>query len=377
MNNNLAPTFKKLFGSYWVLWYKKSNIYSVVDTDFKTILYQYFDCASLDDFKTKIASVSPSLDYYTIAQNLQTYLEQCNAEYSLDKHLDSINIDSKCSITKTYSINGKVLQINFSSDTVQKTIHPSIAHLETNYLSSPDVIFDLFLDNDNLCLLKNKALIKTVPKRDYHKIQGKFAMELFCFIYNNKEEDWLGTFHGCTIADGENAILFIGESGKGKSTLSALLTAQDFELVADDVSPMLAYDSCIYHNPSAISIKKGAFNLLKPLINDFDLFPEVIFNKAKGIIKYVPCKKPLKDKYPCKAIIIVNYTKNAETKLDLVSIKEALETLVPESWLSPNPDHAEYFLDWLSKTPIYKLTYSNTESVTEEISKCFKQLREQ
>ena len=74
---------------------------------------------------------------------------------------------------------------------------------------------------------------------------------------------------------------------------------------------------------------------------------------------------------------MVNYTKNAETKLDLVSIKEALETLIPESWLSPNPDHAKYFLDWLSKTPIYKLTYSNTESVTEEISKCFKQLREQ
>lgn len=371
MNNHLAPTYQQLFGSFWVLWYKKSNTYSVVDTDFKHLLYDYIECPSLNAFKSKLATIDSNLDSIAIANNLQSYLEHCNVEQSYEAELNTSFIASKCKISKTYIFQNKVFRINFDSDIVQKTIHPSIAHLETTEKVIANVSYDIYIDNDQLCLFKDEALVRMVPKRDYHLIQGKFAMELLCYVHNKKESDWLGTFHGSTIADGKNSILFIGESGKGKSTLCAMLTAKGFELVADDVSPMLASDSNIYHNPSAISIKEGAFNLLRSLISDFDSFPDVIFNKTKGIIKYLPCKNPIETNYPCKAIIMVNYNKGSETKLELISIKEVLETLIPESWLSPNPNHAKQFLDWLSQTPVYKLTYSSTNSVTEEITNCF------
>lgn len=364
-----------MFSFYWVLWYEKSNIYNIVDNNFKRLLDYYLECTSLDVFESKLATFDSSLDYSAIAENLQSYLEQCNIKGDFVDKSDHQFNTSKRQIFKNYIFNSKAFQVNFDSDLVEKTIHPSIAHLETNEIIPPDVIYDIYIENNQLCLFKNEALIRTVPKRDYHLIQGKFVMELLSFIHNKEESDWLGTFHGSTISDGENSILFIGESGKGKSTLCAILTAKDFELVADDVSPMLASDSHIYHNPSAISIKEGSFNLLSPLISTFDSFPNTIFNKTKGLIKYVPCKIPVKESYPCKTIIMVNYSEDSKTKLESISIKEALETLIPDSWLSPNPDYAKQFLDWLSLTPVYKLTYSNTESVIKEISKCFKQFR--
>jgi len=371
LNNNLAPTYQRLFGFYCVLWYKKSNTYSVVDNDFKYLLDTYLKCASFDAFKQKIATFDSSIDSSLIADNLQSYLEQCNSIQRSEIEFSSTFTPLKRKLSKTYSFNNKVFEIHYDCELVQKTIHPSIAHLETTGSKIANVVYDIYLDNDLLCLFKNEVLVKTVPKRDYHKIQGKFAMELLSFIYSKKESDWLGTFHGSTISDGKNSILFIGESGKGKSTLCALLTAKGFKLVADDVSPMLASDSQIYHNPSAISIKEGAFNLLSPLISDFNSYPDVLFNKTKGIIKYIPCNTPIETNYPCKAIIMVNYNKGSETKLELISIKDALETLIPESWLSPNPNHAKIFLDWLSETPVYKLTYSSTDDVTKEITNCF------
>jgi len=48
-----------------------------------------------------------------------------------------------------------------------------------------------------------------------------------------------------------------------------------------------------------------------------------------------------------------------------------LETLIPESWLSPNPKHAKQFLDWLQTLAFYEITYSDTESVLKEIKTIF------
>ncbi|MCT4629901.1 hypothetical protein [Winogradskyella sp.] len=375
MNNNLAPTYQRLFGSYWVLWYKNSNVYSIVELDFKDLLDDYFESNSIDAFGKKLALVDSNVDYINIAKTLNSYLEQCHLEKdSFDKKTLHFESDD-CAISKHYCANGRYFQVNYDTDLVQKTIHPAIAHLEVEALHASKIVFDIFLEGNQLVLLKNNTIITSVQKRNYHLLQGKFIMEMLSYIHNKKESDWLGTFHGSTITDGNNSILFIGESGKGKSTLSALLVAHGFALLADDVSPISSENSHIYYNPSAISIKKGAFNTLRPLIDDFDDIPNTFFNKTKGLLKYVPCKTPKKDSYPCKSIIMVNYKSSAETTLENVSIKKALETLIPDSWLSPNPTHAKQILDWLTQVNIYELTYSNTNNAIEEITTLFRKMK--
>ncbi|EDP71445.1 hypothetical protein FBALC1_03137 [Flavobacteriales bacterium ALC-1] len=374
MNNSLAPTYKKQIGEHCVLWYSKSNSYSVVESLFKRFLDYYLQSETIEDFKAKIASSIDDTGSETIPETIRDYLNNCNIPITtpVDKQ---IAIDaSNRNILKQYSIKGKLIQIYYDSELVLKTVHPSLAHLTTDTTDYAQTTFDIYLKNEQLYLYKDEELITCVPKKDYHLLQGKFIMQLLCTIHNKEENDWIGTFHGSTLTDGNSSILFVGESGKGKSTLCALLAASGFNLLADDVSPMLSKNKSIYYNPSAISIKEGAFNVLQPHINNFDALPKIQFNKAKGFIKYLPCDNPEKDYYPCNAIILVNYKSNAETILENISIKTLLETLIPDSWLSPDPLHAKQFLDWIGRLNIYKLTYSDTKKVTQKISELFHQL---
>ncbi|MDY2587096.1 hypothetical protein [Winogradskyella aquimaris] len=371
MNHSLGPTYEQLLGSHWVLWYKTSNRYSIVDENFKALLDAYLQSESINTFRSNLDIANAD----TIADRIQYYLEQCHTQ-DIDQTV-SATLSFK-PVIPSFSIHyecfGQRFQINFDSELVKKTIHPSIAHLEVNTTKKPNVVFDVYLDQDQLCLFKNKTLLRSAPKKDYHLIQGKFVMELLSLIHQKEESDWVGTFHGSTISDGTHALLLMGESGKGKSTLSALLVAHGFELVADDVSPLLSKDLHIYSNPSAISLKEGAFEVLNPLVRSFEEIPETLFNKSKGPLKYLVPNPLLKGSYSCKALIMVNYAKGKPTKLEPLSIKTPLETLIPESWLSPKPKHARQFLDWLAQLKIYELTYSDTASVVKEISTLFKTL---
>lgn len=374
MNNSLAPTYQKLFGEHWVLWYAISNSYSIVESSFKTLLDHYLQSDTIDVFKTKVFIDDPVSNPYTLAETICNYLEDCNTSPTPPKDKPIVIDTSNRRILKQYAIKGKTIQIYFDSELVLKTIHPTLAHLSSEPSDSVQTTFDIYLKDEQLYLFKDEQLISSVPKRDYHLIQGKFIMQLLCTIHEKEEEDWISTFHGSTITDGKSSILFVGESGKGKSTLCALLCANGFDLLADDVSPMLSKNMNIYHNPSAISIKEGAFNVLRPIVNNFENLPIVKFNKTKGPIKYMPCSSPKKNDYPCHAIILVNYKSNSETTLESVSMKTLLATLIPDSWLSPNPLHAKQFLDWLETLEIYKLTYCDTQNMIVTVSKLFKQL---
>jgi ABC-type cobalamin/Fe3+-siderophores transport system ATPase subunit len=212
-----------------------------------------------------------------------------------------------------------------------------------------------------------------MPKADYHFIQGKFHMEVANLIHNKSESDWLGTLHGSTITDGQSSMMFIGNSGSGKSTLCSLLVAHGYHLVADDISPLAKENGHIYYNPAAISIKEKAFKVLEPLLPELNALPEITFNPAKGVLKYLPCKQPKQLHYPCETLVLVNYTPNSETLLELISVKEALETIIPDSWLHPGKDHAQAFLNWLDQLNFYKLTYSDTKEMIETVSELFKQ----
>ena len=362
-----------MFGDFWVLWYATSNSFSVIEPEFKLLLDSYLDSNSTEDFFTKVINDSNASEGTRISEALFNYLQDCNRPY-IKINIPSVVLDtSNRNISKQYNFEGKTIQVYYDSELVSKLVHPALANYSVESSSSVLATFDIYLKNDDLYLFKDDVLISRASKHSYHLIQGKFIMQMLCTIHSKVENDWIGTFHGSTITDENSSILFVGESGKGKSTLCALLAANGFKLLADDVSPMLSKDKHIYYNPSAISMKEGAFNVLQPVIKNFEDIPVVKFNKTKGDLKYIPCLKPEKDHYPCNAIVLVNYQPNSKTKLEKVSVKTILETIIPDSWLSPNPKHAQQFLDWLMEIKMYQLTYSDTTSVTNEVSKLFHQ----
>ena len=255
-------------------------------------------------------------------------------------------------------------------------MHPQIEHLDTpTHQGETSVIFDLYQEDDVLCLFKNEALIGSWPSKDYHLLQGKFAMHLLCSIHDNEETDWLGTFHASTVVKNNKAAMIIGDSGKGKSTFTALLLATNFEVLADDLTPILAKDTLVYPYPGGISIKSGAFDILNSSLLNFDTLPEHYINPYKGYVKYVsaPKSKGYLAGYPCKIIVSINYQEKATTNLEPLAINEALLTLIPESWLAHDRYNAQQFLNWINHVKFYELTYSDSKDAIKVFSQLLKE----
>lgn len=371
MKSALAPTLEKSFGDYHVLWYAATNNYSVVDQNFKHVLDAFLSSQNLNAFKRQFSHLSTQ-EVHSIKEHLESYLSSCQVEQECTNHFDATFDNSHRTLSKTYKIGDSVFNLYSDTKQVEDALNPSLSQYEIRGANTVDTIFDVYLDDDKLHLFKNETLLIAVPKKEYHYIQGKFHMAVANLIHHKKETDWLGTLHGSTITDGDTAVMLIGHSGSGKSTLCSLLVAHGYFLLADDISPLAKFNNHIYYNPAAISIKEKAFKVLEPLLPQLKTLPEVLFNPTKGVLKYLPCSRPEHSHYPCNTIVLVNYTPESATQLESISIKEVLETIIPDSWLHPGTEYAEAVLNWLSATRFYKLTYSDTDSMVKTISDLFK-----
>ncbi|WP_370390784.1 hypothetical protein [uncultured Winogradskyella sp.] len=371
MKNALAPNLHYDFGDYYVLWYSRSNSYSVVGSEFKAILDAYLSCDTITDFQNQLNALSKA-EAKNIATQLSNYLEACNHNQDSLPLSTMVFEEGHRQLSKSYKIGDSCFNLHADNQKVLNALHPSLAHYEIPFTEHSDTTFDVYLTADHINLFQDKMVLRSVPKADYHFIQGKFHMEVANLIHNKHESDWLGTIHGSTITDGQSSIMFIGNSGSGKSTLCSLLVAHGYHLVSDDISPLGKADGHIYYNPAAISIKEKAFKVLEPFLPELKTLPEITFNPAKGVLKYLPCKQPNQLHYPCQTLVLVNYTPDSETLLEAISIKEALETIIPDSWLHPGIEHAQAFLDWLGQLNFYKLTYGAMEEMIETVSELFK-----
>jgi len=362
--------YHKKFKHYWLFWFKESNTFSIVDNHFKNYFDIFRSSLSFDDFVAK-ADLPSDVDEKIIYNNFKAFLKNCeikvpklrSKEFQLDLR--------KRQLKKLYKYEHFLFTVNTDSLRLSQLFLTAIAHLKQETKGQhPNYHFDIQNIDDHLCLFLNESLIKAVPKKDYHLIQGKFIFTLLNGLYKTHEKDWLGTLHGSTIFKNEQAALLIGTSGSGKSTACALLAAHGYSVMADDMSP-LSKDHFIYYNPGAISIKSGALDLLQPYFPKLETLPSIKLNSSKGLLKYLPTRPPKTIKCTSKALILINYQPDSATNLEPISIAEILEPLIPDSWLSPLKANALSFMDWLKTQKFYKLTYSNPNEMIAEMDKLF------
>jgi hypothetical protein len=368
LKKKLAPYYKHNIDGFTILWFKGSNKYLVLDEKINTVIDTFLKSRNYSDFHNIINtrdtfSKDVSRVFFSeIETLLRTFNTTENTTLS-EKFKNSIldfDLD-KPYISISYNFNGKIIKICYQSSLELHYIHPQFAYLEIEEpITKPDCIFYIISKNDCLLLFKNHLLLGSFNSADYHLLQGKLAIELVCELTLTNESDWLATFHASTVSNDSEAVMLIGESGKGKSTLSTILMDYGYNLLTDDFTPMLAKSLNIHSYPSAISIKKKAFDLIASLSERIQYYTFQSPNSRKGLLKYVTPINEINKPLPCSTIVLVNYVQDAEASLDALGIDEALNALIPDSWISPLPEHAQAFINWLKTCHFYKLTYSNT-----------------
>jgi hypothetical protein len=358
-----------------IVWFSTKNEYTVLENitaDILKRLYKGIDIEILTAALSKKLSVPQEKSRDFILELEERFLESedSNQHKLINDYRDTkppVNLE----FIKFYQINDTVFKIEFTSEFELYLVHPKFAHIEVKEKKHQQH-FIVFTENNHIFLSINNKIIKSWSKSEIHFFQGKFSMEIIQAMHQKVENDWMGVFHASAVGNSEKVVLFLGDSGNGKSTSLALLQANGFTCVADDFVPIDAEKQEVYSFPASISIKKNSLDALLPIYPELATTAEYNFKRLNKIVRYLqPNNTDFTQHLPCNDLVFIKYEKNAKLQCSKINKIDAFSQLIPDSWLSPKKENAEIFLDWFTTLNCYQLTYSNNEEMIKTVSKIF------
>ncbi len=359
-----------------MLWFELSNQYIVISDTIMNVLEIYFDSGSCKEFLRQLQTdldIPPQKaeNYYNEITELLIASNQDSGSEIPNHNLPEI---PEGGIKEMYCFGDISIKITFGSERIKELIHPQWAHTTIHQTEATSIDFHIFNDEHNLYLIKDDFYFGHYLLSDYHLLQGQFALQIVNVLHKKNEADWIATFHASTVCNDKEAIMLIGDSGNGKSTLSAVLMANGFDVLADDFTPLATKNSEIYRFPSGISVKEGAFNIMRPLFPNFNQFPLYVSSSKHVNIKYIPPVIKLEEgnaHFPCNKIVVVKYDAQAKSELKAVDSFKVLSTLITESWLSPLASNSKLFLEWLKDMQCFELNYSDNAIAVSKFKELF------
>jgi hypothetical protein len=365
-------------GGKLVLWFPGINKYLVVQPGIDEIIKLIWE----DPANSSIVEVCQKkfdideLQANKIKDDFIKYIEENIKSNNLIQPAEEIEgrslfADNRNISKKYYNIYDRIFMVEYESEWAKELNHPKFAYLEISPTKLFDHHFRVFHSEGQFTLEVDGKSKGSWEEADSHFLGGKFSMQILQKINDLEEEGWLGVFHAAGVTDGNNCIMFFGDSGNGKSTLSALLMANGLDVLSDDFLPVTSNPELVYRFPAALSIKKTAYKLVSSTYNELNQAEEHYSPLQDKIFRYLPPLKTQQTAVPCKAIIHVKYQKDAGLNLEEMPHEEAFQHLVPDSWISPEPENARRFVHWFNQLPCYRLTYSDNPKMVETIKNLF------
>ncbi len=375
MHPNKEIIFKEIENKT-VTWFPKTNQYLVLESITAKIINDLLVGISIKEIASQLLFTLdiPLEQAINFVSDIKNNIVIPNTKKLEEKNtaLKGYKAPTVYQKTTYYKINGLVFKIDFQSEHEAYWVHPKLAHLTIEKPAKFNFHYQIFTQNKHTHLIIDGEYIGGWNIKDIHFFQGKFSMYIVQNMHQKAEKKWLGIFHASAVSNGKKAMLFLGDSGNGKSTSLALLQANGFQCLADDFVPVDEDKQEIFSFPAAISIKKNSVATLLEDYPELAEIPEFHLKELNKIVRYLPPNnKDYTTHLPCKALVFIKYKKRSQTVLNSIAKLEAFQKLVPDSWLSPIPKNAITFLNWFESLPCYELTYSKNNEMIAEVAKLF------
>jgi hypothetical protein len=263
--------------------------------------------------------------------------------------------------TRLYAFGEKIFSVSFENKYLENWLHPMFSHLESTKEATSTYHFEILNCNGNIVFRERNKLQGIISEnKSIHDVE-KIFLHLANILFDKSENDWLMTVHASAISNKKKTILFTASSGGGKTTLAALLLQKEFHLVSDDFV-MIDKQKRAYNFPSAMSVKQGAIETLLPgypeLIDktEIQVSPE---KKVRYLTKGNYKNNPF-EIYPVNEIVFVQYNPKIDFKLTRISCFKGIKAFLEQTYITPDPECAEIFLEWALQASFYRLSYSDT-----------------
>jgi hypothetical protein len=358
-----------------ITWFENNNEYLVLENTTADILKKLNKGVSVVEIAKALSKkldvpLEKTIDFILDLEE-KFYKPKTTLKSEIINDYKDLKKPQEFEFTKFYKINSTIFKINFLSEFELYLVHPKFSYLETEAKEHQHQ-FSVFTNNGFTFLYVDNSFIGAWSKKDVHFFQGKFSMQLIQKIHQKEENKWMGVLHASAVSNGKKSILFLGDSGNGKSTSLALLQASGFTCLADDFVPIDAKKQEVYSFPASISIKKNSLETLLPIYPELKDSAEYNFKRLNKIVRYLkPNNTDFFAHLPCNDLVFVKYKKDSKLTFNKISKIDAFQQLVPDSWLSPEIKNAQIFLDWFETLNCYQLTYSNNEEMIQTVSKIF------
>lgn len=360
-----------------ITWFENTNQYTILEHTTADIIKRLQKEVPVKDIAKTLSKKIAAPEDKTVDFILdikEQFLSKKKNENSAFNDYRDIKTPTHFSVEKYYQINDIVFKVSFLSDEELFLIHPKFSHLEVDETTIYKHNFQVFTNHNFIFLVVNNNLIGSWSQKEIHYFQGKFSMEMIQKIHQKEEEQWMGVFHASAISNTKKSVLFLGDSGNGKSTSLAILQANGFTCLADDFVPMDANKQEVYSFPAAISIKKNSVETLLPLYPELETTAEYHFERLNKIVRFLkPNNANFELHLPCNELVFIKYEKDADLSFTTISKIDAFQQLVPDSWLSPKKENAKIFLNWFATVTCYQLRYSKNEEMIATVNQLFEE----
>ena len=350
---------KKIHSNTNFVFLKKSKKFLIFD-DLYIDLFNHFYSLSKKNFIDYVLKNFPKSNPKKIYSDLKELLRIEEIKYDKTKH--KYVIPQNLNIFK-FKLGDNYFSINYDDIKVVNTVIGQLFHLKdkTNIKSINYYVFKsngrYFLNNDN-------ENIGSWNDKEIHYLTGKLLSLIMCDFHKVEENKWSGFLHASAVYKDSNAIVIVGESGSGKSTSCAILSKNEYNLLADDTTP-ISRDGKVGNFPNSISIKEPSFQKINDLFLKKVNFSDTI-KISKGLIKYLN-PHGLKSFRPktinCSTIIRIKYNSKKQNSLKKVKLKDILPLIVNESFFPTNLKSVNGFMNWFISCKCYTLNYNNDKSL--------------
>jgi hypothetical protein len=359
-------------GEKVVLWIPYLNKYVLAGQLSADIIHQLTRGKSIQEIIARVISENeiPPEQAIEFVEQIRRIWEVNTAVTLPENELPKAAVQSKGKSVysnKTYRINNIYFQAEYETADAEWINHPKFAYMEVEPVKNPHHHFRVEDDNNLLTLWVNGKHAGSWKKNENHFLSGRFSMQIVQKIYMKEEDQWMGVFHAAGISNGKNCILFFGESGNGKSTLSSLLMASGLDVLSDDFLPVESKTGLVYHFPAALSIKKQAYDLVMSYYPHLKYSGEYENPAFQKTYRFLPPETTVLEGVPCKAIVYIKYDPKVKFRMEKVVPEDSFVSFIPDSWIYPSKQNAKRFLEWFAGLEHYRLTYSNNKKMIETV----------
>ncbi len=365
----------KRFENTFALWFQNSKSFLLLKEPAFDVFQNYVEGVPVEKItkicKKKYGHLESNIPQFVneIIQHIQYYLNPANNDNLSQKAVVPASVSPKSLLSPVnYKTGNKIVSVYYGSERIKFAIHPLIAHLETDENKDLQHTIECFENNGLLISKYNGKIVEAFRTSDVEYFTGGVRQLMYSILYNTGYNNWMSMLHASGITAGNRAILFSAAAGSGKSTISAILKAHGYGFLGDDFIAT-GKNGNAFAFPAAISIKEGSVKTLSEFYPELTNVQTVQTFIGKSV-KYIPVFNLInewKKGTPVTAFVFVQFSKSGEFIFENVKKTDALQLLLKETWVNPEPEIVTRFFNWIEKTPFYKLQYSQTQQALDAV----------